>query len=355
MEYVPGFSLTSGETALDTIFQFYVISTSRWQMPLLFFISGMSSWIALGYKSAGSYSLERIKRLFIPLLFFMLFLYQPLAFFWPGTTDDRSISYYLLEFWPESLTTIMYNEYTGGPGWAHMWFVAYLLIFSFVMLPWFRKFRFRSFADLSNGSNQQKTSIGFVLLLGIPFILILISLEPLFPGHRNNLYTDWSYFTYNLASFVLGFVLCINRIFWNTVEKHAWWFFIFGLLAVIIQTIIIIRMPALTNPSYDPGFMIYTVFWGFNTWFCIIALLGLARKYINLNNRFLRYFSPASYPVYILHLVIMVVIASFMRPWQQGTLSEFVLLSVLSFAGTMLLYELLKRTRITRISMGIKC
>ena len=221
LEFVPGFYLASKDTVLDTLLQFYVISTSRWQMPLLFFISGMSTWIALGYKPAGSYSMERFKRLLIPLIFFMLFLYQLIAFFWPGTPGEKNISFYLFEFWPETLSTIMYNEYTGGPGWAHMWFVAYLLIFSFLMLPWFSSLRRKSKTSVFPGIKQEATPFGLIVLLGIPFVFILIFLEPIFPGHRDNLYTDWSYFTYNLFSFVLGFILCENRVFWKTVERSA--------------------------------------------------------------------------------------------------------------------------------------
>src|SRR5262245_62142481 len=43
-----------------------------WHMPMLFVISGASTYYALGFRSAGQYVRERFLRLFIPLAFGLL-------------------------------------------------------------------------------------------------------------------------------------------------------------------------------------------------------------------------------------------------------------------------------------------
>src|SRR5689334_23204217 len=47
---------------------------SIWHMPLLFLISGMATWFALGFRSGGQYLKERVLRLLVPTVFAILVL-----------------------------------------------------------------------------------------------------------------------------------------------------------------------------------------------------------------------------------------------------------------------------------------
>jgi len=84
MAYVMGFSDSTYEGLGVTILRYYTGFSLRWQIPLLFFIAGASACLSLSHRSPGSFVRERARRLFVPLMFFMLFCYPVLLYFWPG-------------------------------------------------------------------------------------------------------------------------------------------------------------------------------------------------------------------------------------------------------------------------------
>lgn len=67
---------------------------SIWHMPLLFFLAGCSTYLALGRRSAGQYALERTKRLLVPLVFGIFILIPPQTWygarFNSGTPDPTA-------------------------------------------------------------------------------------------------------------------------------------------------------------------------------------------------------------------------------------------------------------------------
>ena len=86
-----------------------------------------------------------------------------------------------------------------------------------------------------------------------------------------------------------------------------------------------------------------------------MAAIGLSKRFLSHTNRFLQYFSRISYPFYILHLVVIVIIGFFVSQWEIGIAGEFLLLTVLAFAITIGLCELIiMRTKITRFLFGVK-
>lgn len=50
---------------------------SRWRMPLLFFISGVGTTFVLSRMSAGNYTIQRLKRLLVPLVFGIFIIVPP--------------------------------------------------------------------------------------------------------------------------------------------------------------------------------------------------------------------------------------------------------------------------------------
>src|SRR5687767_12733927 len=58
-------------TGLTTIFAALCVI---WAMPLLFLVSGLGAWHSLHSRGAGGFSLERLRRLGVPLLFATLVL-----------------------------------------------------------------------------------------------------------------------------------------------------------------------------------------------------------------------------------------------------------------------------------------
>ena len=283
----------------------------------------------------------------------MIFLYPVLAYFWPGQ-HSRDIVDYFANFWPYCLKTIYYNPDTGGPRWAHMWFVAYLFIYSILLIPLFSYVKKGKGLALMMRISEFLNKRGILIFSGLIFGLVFYILYVPFPFFQNNLLTDWGYFTYNLIAFLIGYIVSHNNQFWSVLEKSWKLFILFALICSGLVIWMTFSLPSFSTPDYNADFFLYSIIAGFNTWFCMLAVLSLSSRFLNRKDRFLDYFSNASYPFYILHLVLMIVIGYYLAELNLKAVNEFILLSVLSYATTIIFYDIFRRIRFMRFLLSIK-
>src|SRR5688572_7613958 len=119
---------------LSGSFRYWMLWLHEWRMPLLLFISGAGTYIALGKRTPGQYAGERLKRLLIPLAFGMFVIVPPQIYYehikeYSGYTD----------FYKTVFNFVPYPE--GSFSWHHLWFVAYLLIYSLIAIPFLKFLR----------------------------------------------------------------------------------------------------------------------------------------------------------------------------------------------------------------------
>jgi len=358
MAYVTGFSDSAGRGPGVNILRYYTGFSLRWQIPLLFFIAGASACLSLSHRSPGAFVRERARRLFVPLMFFMLVCYPVLLYFWPGVCDNKGLSDYMVRFWPHCLTTIHHSRMPGRipmPGWAHLWFVAYLLIFSLISLPLFICLKKQGDSGIAGKHINFFTKRGAILLPAVPLIGINIILAPKWPMAQLNLYDDWTYFCYDLTVFIYGYIICLHESLWQAIYRHLRISLLLAIISTVFVLVMRFEMPAYSRPAYTPRYMLYSVFLGVHTWCWILTLLALVRRYLSGTNRFLEYAGRASYPFYILHLILMLILGYYIVQWRLQLTAEFVVLSTLTFAATLASYELVvKRSRITRFLFGMK-
>lgn len=94
-------------------------------------------------------------------------------------------------------------------------------------------------------------------------------------------------------------------------------------------------------------------------WFItlLFVIAGMSAKYslakLNFHNKVSRYFTTASFPVYILHYVWVVVSGYFILKCMKGTALQFIATAILSFILTMASYEIIKRIPGVRTLFGI--
>ena len=92
---------------------------NQWRLHILFMISGMGTFFALGYRSSGQFIRERIIRLFIPLLFGMLLIVPPQVYIERVTNDGYTHSF--IHFITHDAFNGIYP--TGNFSWHHLWFL----------------------------------------------------------------------------------------------------------------------------------------------------------------------------------------------------------------------------------------
>jgi hypothetical protein len=111
-----------------------------------------------------------------------------------------------------------------------------------------------------------------------------------------------------------------------------------------------------SDNSPDPAeLLMFTrrIVFGINQWAAIAAVLGFARRYLNHDNAARRYLTTAIFPVYILHQTIIVVLAHALKPVNLLPAVEGPLLILVTAAGCLVGYEIIRRSALLRPLFGL--
>lgn len=330
-----------------TVFNYFL---GIWHMPLFFFLSGAATFFALGLRGSREYIRERVLRLLIPLVFGILVIVPPQIFFERLQKLQFQGNYF--EFYPSIFTTGPYPQ--GNLSWHHLWFLAYLLVFSVVALPLFKYLR----------SEKARPSIEYFIsyfergrrlfLLAAPLIIYQVTLRVRWPNGNQNLVDDWANFLFYITVFALGYLICLDGRLWKAIEANRHISLALGITACLI--ILLIDLTG-NNPryGYNPANLALLGLSGFNTWCWIVAICGYGKLFLNRKNSFLKYTAEASFPVYILHQTAIVWIAYYIVQYNWDIMTKFTVINILSLAVTLLLYELsVKRVKILRFLFGMR-
>jgi len=319
-----------------------------WHMPLLFFLSGVGSWFALRFRSGGQYVRERFLRLFVPLIFGIAVIIPPQVYCERLQQHQFKGSY--LRFYPQAFNGV-YPE--GNLSWHHLWFLAYLFVFSLLALPLFLHFR----SDQAQSTTERIATLfkrrGMLLLPALPLMLIEATLIVKWSGPQNFV-TDWANFCFSITVFVFGFLLCAQASFSQAIAQQRRLCLLLGVGCVIFFKLLSVtgRDPVW---GYNPACMAFLALRGFNTWCWVLAILGYGKTYLDFSNRFLRYATEAVLPFYILHQTVIVLIGFYVVQWKIPLAAKFLFINVTATAGTLFLYELaVRRLPPLRFLFGMK-
>jgi glucans biosynthesis protein C len=90
------------------------------------------------------------------------------------------------------------------------------------------------------------------------------------------------------------------------------------------------------------------------TWFAVLGMMGMGRRYLDRTSRAQRYLAEASYPVYILHQTVIVVVAFYLVRLATPQPVQWLALIVAAVLGTFALYEIASRVGVLRFVLGMK-
>lgn len=331
--------------ALELIMMFF----SRWRLPLLFFISGAGVFFSLRRRSWARFSGERITRLLVPLLFAMLVVVPPQIYF-EHLHRGRDYSSYW-EFYATVFRFVPYPE--GSLSWHHLWFVAYILVYSLVGIP--------IFAFLKSGAGQKTISRLAdlferqpltIYVVSVPSLLIALWLGPRWPT-THNLVSDWANLTGSFITFLWGFIFASERRLLDILQRRRNEFLYLGIALVVMFYGLRVFGLAKAWPPVWRGLTMELVstYLGM-AW--IFALVGYARAMITGPGRWLTYATKAVYPFYIVHQTITVALVFYIVQWNWPIGPKLALTVAGTFIGSLCAVELIRRTPITRLLFGLK-
>jgi glucans biosynthesis protein C len=301
-----------------------------WFMPLMFVIAGISSRYALNRRTTKEYIKERVLKLFIPLVSGILLLVPMQTYYaekFHNGYDKGYFYQYIMFFTKETDLT----GYTGGFTPAHLWFILYLFVISLVALPVIEIYR----------KSDYKIPVDKLSVLSIlPMFMIFLVMALILDIGGKSL---GEYF----ALFMLGYLVLSEDSIQLKLDKNRG--VLFG--AFILMTVLNMLFRNLWNSSHGTA---YDIFSRFLTWVGILGIMGMGRHYLNFNNKVTSYFSKASFPIYIFHQSLLVITAYYTLKITSWVSMQFVLIIIISFVITMLMYEMLRRIALTRFLFGIK-
>lgn len=277
-DFGSGFYIWAGANrALSTL----IVLVNPWFMPLLFALAGISARYALEQKSVSAFVLGRVKKLFFPFLFGMIFLvpFQSLYArkYFEGYDGE------LLGHWK-----YFYTHYTDLSGYdgaftpGHLWFILFLFLISIGSLVLFRYLPYEKSAIMVD-----KMSAGSVLILFLPIWLM--------------------YYLGNFGGFSVGKCLALYLAGYYVLSSEA----VMERLAGSIRWLAgLCAAGTFALGALYYKYAYYGDLWvNYIGWNTILVWLVLGRKFLNQRTRVTKYLNQASYPVYLLHQSILIALA----------------------------------------------
>jgi peptidoglycan/LPS O-acetylase OafA/YrhL len=339
------FVINDERSGLLLEFSFFL---SRWRMALLYTIAGIGTAFALRGRSPSVYLRERSKRLLIPILVAVLVLVPPQV----AAERIREGAQYanVTEFLRTYLNPTAYPD--GSWSWHHMWFVAYLFVYSVALLPLFIWVRDRADAQ-TVGRLERFLGRNTVYLLALPMGILYALLIPRFNGPQD-IFRDWAMFLVYGCTFLYGYLIADRSEVWDGIVARRRTSFAWALAIYLFVNIF--RWNETVPPQdYRATSIAYLTLLGGMPWLWVLAILGYGRKYLTQAPKWLPYANEAAYPVYILHQTVVVGIAFFLVQTSEPVISKYLFLASVSLLATVAIYHAYVRPfPFMRFLMGMK-
>jgi len=310
-------------------------------MGFFFMISSYFSPGSIDRKGTGAYLKDRLKRLGIPILFYMLVV-DPIL----GYVSAR------LHGYTGSLREALTSRYSSILHFsaAQMWFVAALLVFAIIHVIW-RRFA-QPMSD-SKGAAPGNLSIAiFALALGLVTFIVRIWL----PVGWEIPIVSWqvAHFPQYIALYILGLVAYRRNWFEAVTDAQGktWLFIVLGL--VLIFPVLFIVGGALEG-VIDPYFgglhwqsFAYSVWEQFMCMGMVITLLVWFRRRFTEQGRLAKAMSGAAYATYIFHAPTIILVAFALRGIRIDMGIKYVLVVPFAVAASFLVGYITKRLPVAR-------
>jgi glucan biosynthesis protein C len=319
-----------------------VLITNPWRLTLLFLVSGAALRFMTLRRTPGQVARARFERLGPPLLLGVLLLVPIQS--WIEAMDKGS--------WDQGFAAWLMREFSwtglmNGVPTNHLWFVIYIAAYSLVVVA---LMRWPDRLAVWEEKLERLLPGWRVLLIPILYLIaIRLLLFPLF-GVTNKLEWDWYNHALSLGAFLFGFLMVRREGVWRDLERFRW--IALGVAAACLP----VMMAQVAHPGGG-------AFWGvprnvvfaIDQWMVIAAILGFGSKHLRgADGPAIRYLTDAVFTCYLAHQTILVVAVWFIRPLNLPAGVEALSLAVITIAGSLAIYEVVRRVAIVRPIWGLK-
>lgn len=331
-----------------------MILSSPWRLGLLFMISGVATAFMLKKFRIGTLLKQRSWRLLVPLVFGMFVIVPPQAYFevvekvaYQGSYGDFMRLY-----------LARYHGFCRGddclimPTWNHLWFVAYLWVYTMIggLIAWLLGARFNAIAD---ALGRLLSGWRLIVLPVAVLALARFTLADRFEA-THALVDDWYNHAQYFFLFALGALMAAQTQLWAKMEALRWTSLALWLASWALIVCYWSIPEALANtPEVTQWKPVFRTIYCLCQWAPILTVCGFGRRHLNFDSAKRRYLTEAVFPVYILHQTLIVTMAHWMKPIKLAPSIEGVFLIVLTFAISFGVFEVVRRIAVLRPLFGL--
>jgi glucan biosynthesis protein C len=306
------------EEALESLWK-PMTMLNVWRIPLLFYVSGMGLYFAMGKRNWKQLLIERTKRILLPFCFGIVAI-TPIHMFIFQKYYNLPLSYF--------------------PHQGHLWFLGNIFVYLLVLMPINYYLKKYEKGKIQSALSALMSHPGGPLLISLFFVLEVVLVKPsLFAMYAQT----WHGFFNGFLSFFFGF-LCVysGKAFWQTILK---WRYLYLGLAIALYGLRLIVFE-----TEAPGYLMAIES---NCW--IFAVFAFGYKYLNNPSKTLTYLSQAAYPVYIIHMFVLYAAAMLILPLEIPLALKFIAIVACTGLLCYLIFEfIIRRVSFLRPLFGLK-
>jgi surface polysaccharide O-acyltransferase-like enzyme len=328
--------------------------TNPWRLTLLFLIAGAATRFMADKLSVLKLAGSRMGRLWPPLLLAVFVIVPPQSYYEvveamtaPGAPAGLNVDNFYQRYVTASGNWCDADGCLTTPTYNHMWFVAYLILYTLALMPLLPLLR-----RAPRWLDVLIAGPGFILTPWLFFWVLRVTLFPIF-GESHDFRADWYLHPLYFATFLFGFAIAKHQVFFERAVAWRWaalgtslamWATLQGWYAAI---------PEDTRPQAWE----YLVFRGvreMQAWTAIVAAIGFAHKHLrDADGPVRRLLTQAIFPFYLIHQTIIVASGRYLDELRLPLAAEVPLLVAATVAGCWLFFDLGRRIPVLRLWIGL--
>ncbi len=326
-----------------------------WVMPLIFLVSGAAAKLSTDVRSSQEFLRERFRRLVIPFFFGVIALVIPMTYLADAHQARDRLPF--PAFYLHSLIDFSagWSPATFRTWASHLWFLAYLFIYSVFALAFLPLLRAAPGRRLIRTVATISVRPGGLFIFALPIGLVHLLTRIAYPR-----YCDWADFAYWLLIYVFGALLISDPRIFPAIAKQRLMALLSGLLCWAAMLALhlsgrVVGSEVVMAPVYSLWHIVFLLVGSLNTWSWLLFFVGVSMQYLDFGGRAHRYANEAVLPFYILHLPVLTLLSLWLIPWNRGVAVTFAALSVSALLATLGIYEVgVRRANVSRFLLGMR-
>lgn len=310
-----------------------------WFMTLMFLLAGMSSRYALRHRSAKEFRRERTHKLLVPSTLGLLVFGWALG--WVNITAGGGWVHM-----PADMPLVVKYLIAVISGTGPLWFIQNLYVFSLLLLVVRKVLDVDRVEEWLSGLSYKGllfVLLAFFFLLGI-LAQTQIDNAGTFSGLLN-LYRPIYYF----GVFLVGYYVFSSEKVHDYLARQCVWY---GLLAITWGVYFCVKF---YGEDYTSASVLQSFTCIIYCWSATLALIGLFKRRFDTTSPFASYMTRSSFGLYIVHMIVCTTSCLWLKSTALPVWSIYMLALIATFAGSLVLWEVLRRIPFIRWCMfGIK-